>query len=689
MGGPIRVHLTGGEQSGWALDADLATTRAALRALDGQVELTTLEDADVVHSVWEEPILRLDPRRLEGKRVVSHLCNELIHTYEMPVMVRAAPRIGLWVAISREAEATLAALRLPGMYIPYTVDPTVFTEAIPGADDRGRLRARFGIPADAYVIGNFMRDARATDLTRPKPQKGAELLVAILRALHARGLPVHALLAGPRRHWVRRRLREAGVPFTFVGQETAGDDVAVNILPPDVVNLLYHLSDLHLVTSRWEGGPRAVLEAGATRTPILSTPVGMAPDVLEPGCLYRAVDEGIELITADVRDRRLGATVEPQFQRVRTRHVPEANGSLLRELYDRIAAVPVVRAPALAPARRLPVSRRLGGTVSMARRLARTAMGRPPRPGDGLCIGLWHEFHKPPYGGGNQFMRALGGSLRRQGVRVVVNRMTAAVDVHLCNSAWFDLGAFEQAARHRRVRMIHRVGGPVALYRGTDWAEDERIHGLNQRHASATVFQSAFSLREMTAHGMDFVRPMIIRNAPDPAIFHPPAARPALPGRRLRVMASAWSDNPRKGGPLFKWLDEHLDWSRFEFTFVGRVQQTFDRIRHVPPQDSHRLAELLRAHDLYLAPNRNEPASNALLEALTCGLPVLYLDSGGSPELVVFGGLPFTDTSDILPQLDRLATNLDTFRSCIWVPTIDEIARQYIELARLLVNDLP
>lgn len=58
MRGPIRVHLTGSEQSGWALDADLATTRAALRALDGQIVLTSLEDAAVVHSVWEEPILR-------------------------------------------------------------------------------------------------------------------------------------------------------------------------------------------------------------------------------------------------------------------------------------------------------------------------------------------------------------------------------------------------------------------------------------------------------------------------------------------------------------------------------------------------------------------------------------------------------------------------------------------------------
>jgi len=77
MARPIRVHPTGVQQSGWPPDADVATTRAVLFAFEAQVELTPLEDADVVHSVWEEPILRLDSRHLEGTRVLCHLCNEL------------------------------------------------------------------------------------------------------------------------------------------------------------------------------------------------------------------------------------------------------------------------------------------------------------------------------------------------------------------------------------------------------------------------------------------------------------------------------------------------------------------------------------------------------------------------------------------------------------------------------------
>ena len=43
-----------------------------------------------------------------------------------------------------------------------------------------------------------------------------------------------------------------------------------------LVNKLYNILDLYLVTSRIEGGPQAILECALTKTPILSTDVGVA-----------------------------------------------------------------------------------------------------------------------------------------------------------------------------------------------------------------------------------------------------------------------------------------------------------------------------------------------------------------------------------------------------------------------------
>jgi glycosyltransferase involved in cell wall biosynthesis len=101
------------------------------------------------------------------------------------------------------------------------------------------------------------------------------------------------------------------------------------------------------------------------------------------------------------------------------------------------------------------------------------------------------------------------------------------------------------------------------------------------------------------------------------------------------------------------------------------------------------LGDLLRQQDIYITAVCNEPSSDALLEAMACGLPALYLHQGGYREIAGFGGLPFNGPEDLLIQLARLTENIDAFRSCLWLQNIDEIANRYIELARLLINDMP
>ena len=114
--------------------------------------------------------------------------------------------------------------------------------------------------------------------------------------------------------------------------------------------------------------------------------------------------------------------------------------------------------------------------------------------------------------------------------------------------------------------MVHRVDGPIGVYRGFDDGTDLRIHQLNAAFADATVLQSRYSLERHLELGLELCEPVVIPNAPDPAIFHPPDDRPSLDGRRLRAIASSWSDNPRKGGDALAWLDRHLDHDRFDQT---------------------------------------------------------------------------------------------------------------------------
>ncbi len=175
----------------------------------------------------------------------------------------------------------------------------------------------------------------------------------------------------------------------------------------------------------------------------------------------------------------------------------------------------------------------------------------------------------------------------------------------------------------------------------------------------------------------------MIPNAVDPAIFRPPAEREPLEGRKVRVVASSWSVNPRKGADTFVWLDRNLDRDRYELTYLGQSPVEFGWIRAAGAVGSHAVAEELRRSDLYVAASRADPCSNALLEALACGLPVAYLASGGHPELVGAAGVPFRADDELPGALDRLVAGLDGFRDAIAVPSISSVADRYLEVLGL------
>jgi len=295
-------------------------------------------------------------------------------------------------------------------------------------------------------------------------------------------------------------------------------------------------------------------------------------------------------------------------------------------------------------------------------------------------LAIFHDFRPPPYGGGNQFLLALVRELEGRGLVVEVNRLSGGTRACLFNSFNFDFARLRRFVRDG-VRMVHRVDGPIGVYRGFDDGTDRRIAAVNRDLAEATILQSRFSLDKHRELGLELRHPVVIHNAIDPAIFHPAETRE--PARRpLRVIATSWSDNPRKGADVLEWLDRHLDLDSYELTFAGNTQARLERIRVVGPLGSQPLAGLLRTQDVYLAPSQDDPSSNALLEALACGLPAAFRRSGGHPELVGDAGVGFDDAEELPNVFARLAAELDARRAAIRVPALADVADRYLEVLR-------
>lgn len=324
---------------------------------------------------------------------------------------------------------------------------------------------------------------------------------------------------------------------------------------------------------------------------------------------------------------------------------------------------------------------RCRAAVAVVARILDTELDRARTRRGTADLAVFHEFVPPPSGGGSQFLRALARELRRRGLDVEVNRISGGTPVCLFNSFNFDFRRLRRFARPD-CRMVHRVDGPIGAYRGFDDGTDRRILELNDELADATIVQSRYSLERHGELGLELRNPVVIPNAVDPTLFHAPEQHEPLDGRRLRLIATSWSDNPNKGADTLAWIDRNLDWSRYEMTFAGRPPIALKRIRAVGSLPSAALADVLRSHDVYVAPSLEDPCSNALLEALACGLPAVFAASGGHPELVGQAGLPFTAPDEIPAVLDRLLAELEHRRAAIAIPSLADVAARYLTVFR-------
>ncbi len=278
-----------------------------------------------------------------------------------------------------------------------------------------------------------------------------------------------------------------------------------------------------------------------------------------------------------------------------------------------------------------------------------------------------------PTGGGNQFLKALRGAWRAT-ARYAEDPSSA--DVVLFNSFQHLRAAADLRARLPKAVFLHRADGVTRLYNSPDDPRDAVAIRANRFLADGTVFQTEWCRDAHLRLGWPGDRPhIVIGNAPDPAIFGPGPKRGCA--ARPRLVVTSWSNNPNKGADVLDWLETNAPRLDFDVTFVGNAPRPLANIRRLDPVPSARLAEILRDQDIFLMPARNECCSNALAEALACGLPALARNDGGNPEVLEKGGALFDHAEEIPAKIADIAANYDVYRAAIPRFDIGTIARRY------------
>ncbi len=149
--------------------------------------------------------------------------------------------------------------------IPFWVNQNIWFSI----ENKKSLRKKFNINNDAYLVGSFQRDTEGKDLISPKLSKGPDQFIKIILHLNEKHDNLLVLLTGKRRNYMISELRKNKINFKYFEMASFKE-----------INELYNLLDLYIVSSRFEGGPQSILECGITKTPIISTNVGIAEEIL-------------------------------------------------------------------------------------------------------------------------------------------------------------------------------------------------------------------------------------------------------------------------------------------------------------------------------------------------------------------------------------------------------------------------
>lgn len=292
-----------------------------------------------------------------------------------------------------------------------------------------------------------------------------------------------------------------------------------------------------------------------------------------------------------------------------------------------------------------------------------------------ICI--LYELSKKPWGGSNSFLSSLAGELRRLGVKVdsiprksddavLVNswsrgkgRYLSLEEIQELRKEQREPGIFSRnSLRHKPI--VQRLDGVARLYGRSDPRADQ-IQCSIAEIADFVIFQSQYSLESFQQFGIRPSRSAVIHNAVDGNLFFP-SPKDSVLGKEIKYLAISWSNNLMKG---FSWLPRLATLPGVKVSFIGNWNPAVHSgdVYCMGVKTRKQISSILRGIDILVHPAENDPCSNVILEALASGVPVLYHNSGGNPELAGGYGVPLID--DLKQALDEIRDRYSELRERI------------------------
>jgi len=266
----MKVYLSKINES-WVVDR----MRAEWYEFNHNISTENPKDADLVWMISPWMWRKEKKKILKSKKVICSIYHLQEKDYSDKGLKEFQKRdefVDFYHVISKKTGNELQKLTDKKIFFcPFWVNQEVFFEKT----DKDSLRKKYEIPLKSFVVGSFQRDTEGSDLISPKLIKGPDRFAKIVKTLNEDKSNLTVLLTGKRRQYIISRLEEMNIRYVYL-----------EMVDFNVLNDLYNTLDLYIVSSRIEGGPQAIVECGITKTPIISTNVGIASEILHSSSIF-------------------------------------------------------------------------------------------------------------------------------------------------------------------------------------------------------------------------------------------------------------------------------------------------------------------------------------------------------------------------------------------------------------------
>lgn len=285
-----------------------------------------------------------------------------------------------------------------------------------------------------------------------------------------------------------------------------------------------------------------------------------------------------------------------------------------------------------------------------------------------------------PWGGGAKTLNKLVEHLQHRGHQVVYELKTG-IDIIFCfdprpndRGEWYQ-NFIDYRSQYPKTKIIQRIG---------DLGTHSKPHLTNLIKNCIGLSDFLIFPSQWAKDWIGFVSSngVVIDNAPMPIFYSNRKIDHSLKDQ-VNIVTHHWSTNPKKGFDTYVKFDDWCKDKDYNFYYVGQVPGNLNLTNYIKPVSSGALSSLLPSFDIYLTASEEEAGANHVLEAMACGLPVLYKDTGGSiPNYCKGYGESYSNFKDMLNKLEKITKEYNTYKSDVlkYSNSNDQVVKQYCDI---------